>query len=285
MKRSERLPENETIFRDYAEKVIVYHNCGETPFVKIPHLHSQYELCYNIFGAESFFISGKFYACRPHDLFLIPKTQIHKLSAMQNVTYERCIINISPEVVDWFNSCPILSGTLSWMDKVGVEIPHRAALSDRQNIEFLRLCEEWNASQNGLSHVSVLAKLLSICGDAFAGTAPDSDGALMPKMWSDRVIAIIEKDFCGVTTADIAKSLFASEDYLCRIFRSETGISIGKYITLRRIAEAKRLLFNGLSVKEAYGRCGFGDYSSFIRAFKRIEGYPPGKLENLSAPI
>ena len=38
---------------------------------------------------------------------------------------------------------------------------------------------------------------------------------------------------------------------------------------------SKSLLKKGLSVTEVYSRCGFGDYSNFIRAFKKEYGLPP----------
>lgn len=282
---TQKQTESPTLFRDYTEPVIVYHNRGETPFVKIPHLHSQYELCYNIFGAQSFFIAGKFYKCRPHDLFLIPKTQIHKLSAMQNVTYERCILNISPSVVEAINSNPLVTQPLTWLDKAGNGMPHRANLDEGQNIEFLRLCESWAKEKDSLKKTAILLCLLSICHDAFLNVEDTGEDDYIPETLSDKAIALIERDFNNITPEQISKALFVSEDYLCRIFHDETGVGIGKYITLRKLAEAKKLLFLGKSVKEACNLCGFGDYSSFIRTFKRTEGYPPGKLENLSAPL
>ena len=46
----------EKIYKEMNKPVIVYRNYGEYPFIPIPHLHSQYEIYYNIQGGRSFFV-------------------------------------------------------------------------------------------------------------------------------------------------------------------------------------------------------------------------------------
>ena len=53
----------------------------------------------------------------------------------------------------------------------------------------------------------------------------------------------------------------------------------------RKIAEAKKYLYLGISVKEACFLSGFSDYSNFIRTFKNVEGCSPGKFDSLSKPL
>ena len=76
-----------------------------------------------------------------------------------------------------------------------------------------------------------------------------------------------------------------SEAQLYRLFKKETDMTVKEYITLRRIAEAKKLLRMGCSVKEAGFNSGFNDYQNFIKAFKKVEGYPPGQMAELTSPV
>ena len=103
--------------------------------------------------------------------------------------------------------------------------------------------------------------------------------------YTDLAIREIEKSFKDATVSGIASTLYINEDYITRLFKEETGLTLKNYITARKIAEAKKHLFLGESVKNACFLSGFKNYSNFIRTFKKYEGYPPGKLDNLTKPL
>ena len=85
-----------------------------------------------------------------------------------------------------------------------------------------------------------------------------------------------------MTVEQLPENFFLSESYICRIFKQATGTTIGKYITARRISIAKAALSEGVGVNEAFERSGFGDYSSFFKAFTKAVGVSPKKYANLS---
>ena len=90
--------EQVSLYRELEAPAIVFYNKNVLPHVNVPHLHSQYEFYYNIVGAEGMFAEKKFYECIGRDLFLIPRTSVHKVIVPKEIHYERCIINIQFEV-------------------------------------------------------------------------------------------------------------------------------------------------------------------------------------------
>jgi len=80
----------------------------------------------------------------------------------------------------------------------------------------------------------------------------------------------------------VAKSAYLSVNQLCRLFSKYCGTTVAKYIMSKRISEAKKLLASGKSVTETAMLCGFGDYSVFMRVFKKSVGMTPGKYKSLS---
>ena len=52
-------------------------------------------------------------------------------------------------------------------------------------------------------------------------------------------------------------------------FKKETGCTIGSYITTKRLLLARDMIRDGSSVSAACDACGFGSYSSFIRAYRK----------------
>ena len=98
----------------------------------------------------------------------------------------------------------------------------------------------------------------------------------------DSVIAAINKSLFEEFSLDVlATENFISKNHLCRLFKKHTGTTIVKYITIRRITEAKRLLKSGVPVKNACEMVGFNDYSHFLRTFKEIVGVSPGKYSGV----
>lgn len=81
---------------------------------------------------------------------------------------------------------------------------------------------------------------------------------------------------------DLANHFHLSPSYLRRIFKTETGTTINKYIVTQRISLAKSLLTDGYSVAETCDLCGFRDYSNFLKTFTRVVGISPKKYAQFS---
>ena len=63
---------------------------------------------------------------------------------------------------------------------------------------------------------------------------------------------------------------YISKYYMMRLFKQETGYTLGHYISQKRLLLAKELLSSGVSVTQACFDCGFKDYSTFSRAYKQL---------------
>ena len=273
--------EKKEIFRDNQLAVSVQHSVDVNQFITVPHLHYHYEIYYNINGGKSFFIENAFYECGPRDLFVIPKTHIHKVVAEKNLPYERCVIHIDDEIVSSVNAMPQMNSCLSWLDEVGTKYPRKVRLSQSRHEKFMMHIREYDRLDEAGNELMLYSKLFEILAFAraeFGGSHGEDKGAV-PESWSDKALGYIEKNFRKISVLGIAASLYVNEDYLNKVFKAETGITLNNYIILRKIAEAKKLLYLGHSVKETCVLSGFNDYANFIRTFKRIEGCSPGSFE------
>ena len=67
-----------------------------------------------------------------------------------------------------------------------------------------------------------------------------------------------------------------------RLFKEQFGVSIGVFLTERRITHAKYLLrFSDTSIDSIAASCGFDDPNYFSRTFKHVEGISPSKFRKL----
>jgi AraC-like DNA-binding protein len=87
-----------------------------------------------------------------------------------------------------------------------------------------------------------------------------------------RVLKVLDMVEAGTTFAirDLAAEFRLSPAYLQRLFKNETGICMGEWLSEQRLQRAAYLLSNSyLSIKEITHAIGYEHTSSFIRAFER----------------
>jgi len=93
----------------------------------------------------------------------------------------------------------------------------------------------------------------------------------------NRIKGIVERDYASnLTLTDIAEEIFLSVNYICAVFKRETGETINEYLTQVRVNEAKRLLrTTKLKVWEIAEHLGFENHNYFSTLFKKQTGMKP----------
>lgn len=79
----------------------------------------------------------------------------------------------------------------------------------------------------------------------------------------------------ALTVEQLATMFGYSNSHLAHSFKRQMGTSIYHYVLLRRLQIGKEAMLEGVPVKEAYQRCGFGDYAGFYRSFMKEFGMSP----------
>jgi AraC family transcriptional regulator len=93
-----------------------------------------------------------------------------------------------------------------------------------------------------------------------------------------RVIDYIEQNFeRDLSLADLAEVACLSRHHFARAFREATGTPPHRYISIRRLEHACRLLAEpDVSLAEVAFACSFSSQTNFTRAFRRHVGLSPG---------
>lgn len=80
---------------------------------------------------------------------------------------------------------------------------------------------------------------------------------------------------------EVAASVYITPDYLSRLFKEETGLSINTYLMQVRMEKADELLREGnLTIAEVATQVGFNSLSYFSVVYKKITGHSPSKKKN-----
>lgn len=107
------------------------------------------------------------------------------------------------------------------------------------------------------------------------------------QMLIDRASRLIEQSLKdrfaaqSMSVGSLAAAVGVSPDYLSRMFRKTTGLTLERYLMTRRIAAAERMLLEPLaSVSEVAENLGFSDPAYFARVFRKIAGCTPSAYRN-----
>lgn len=270
--------------RGSSRDVSVYMKEYRNSLMLTPHLHTEYEIYYNINGGKGFFVDEHYYESNPNDLFIIRKMHIHRVVVDNPDKYVRCIVNIDSTTIEKIRSLLFDKKALDFLDEVGETLPVKVHLSEENHEKFMIYIRDYmrlEASKDDLLLLAKVFEMLAFIKHLFRGKEGTIIPESVPDRWSEKAIYHVERSFKKCQTGDVAKALGINENYLSRIFKSDTGTSLNNYIIQRKIAEAKKLLYKGESVKDACVKSGFNDCSNFIRTFKKFTGMLPGTIKKM----
>jgi AraC-like DNA-binding protein len=235
------------------------------------HSHDNFEVYYLLSGDADFLVEGTRYHLHPGDLLLMRKGEVHMFRMRSAAPYERMHVN--------FDVLPLLS-TLGMTDllqpfqdrPLGTFNHYPASLfsgySFKSDLE--RIC-----SSEGDDKIFFLLPLLAEIKKAF-GTLKENPSSAA----TDRASAIVSYINAHLSEElsleELSSRFYLSQTHLNRIFRASTGTTVWQYITIKRLYFAKDLLDAGKKPTEVAPLCGFKDYTTFFRAYKKLFGKAPG---------
>jgi transcriptional regulator GlxA family with amidase domain len=87
-----------------------------------------------------------------------------------------------------------------------------------------------------------------------------------------------------LSLTDIARSATLSRSHFLRVFKEDTGVTPGQFLTAVRIHEAKRMvLATSMSVSDVSLAVGYSSLGSFTNRFTAVAGVSPGRFRCIAS--
>ena len=252
------------------------------------HLHNSCELIICLSDGSSMVIGDHIYDIKKGDVFFASQFEAHKVISEAKSEFLRTVIQFHPL---FLHSVSTEKSNLSLCFGMrSKSIYHKISLSESE-IKFV--CNTINLMKteapfgDDVLKTAYIMQIMTLFNEKFLQKNSDKKySAPKEGFLIEKCLAYINENYADdITLESIAKINYISQNQLCRLFKKHLGTTVGKYLMSKRITEAKKLLHEGENVNMVASKCGFGDYSNFIRAFKRIVGVSPGKYARESTRL
>lgn len=258
----------------------MYYKINTEMFPVGAHTHNAAEIYLTLTELPDVLLNDTVSWVKSGSLIIIPPFCVHQLFHEQGVCYERYIMNLNIEWLDY-----VLSGSITNTDYlknadkpliIALDHEQQAALTDKMN-HFLSV-----QAKNNVSAAARFFDLFDLM-DSLVRSVREKDTFEEPVITEaqkkiNEIIAFINNNLPnGITVEQIADHFYLNKDYLSRLFSKHTHTTIGRYIALQRISKAQELLREGKTVTQVQEMMGYSSYAHFFKTFQRMTGISPSK--------
>lgn len=246
------------------------------------HSHEEFELYLNVYGGKSLIIGDEIHGLRRGSAVLICPNDLHGhyfRGTLQG--YERASVYFSPSYLIRATHGYL---TASVFEELVSSKGHFFLLDEPLLLQVLRLIEEIQESYGKaepLAQLRTATSLSDILLLFLKHATPDKVTAANPPpsaLLVHSVMMYINEHFTdALSLSSVAQHFAISRSYLSHLFTENCGHSVYDYVQQKRITYAKQLIDRNEALTAVAIKCGFQDYSCFLRAFSKRVGASPNQ--------
>lgn len=228
------------------------------------HCHAMHECYFFLAGDVQYLVEGVSYTLQKPCLLLMSSGVFHGVRVLSDAPYTRYALHFDEAIVPQ----PLRAVLLAPFAQHGIyyDVPQPEALEPY--FTALGGCAHLAEPLRGAALSARVAALLScLCGLQTPQRQTDAERPALDQ----QIVAYVNANLTQpLSPEDIARHFFISRNQLCRRFSRATGTTVAAYIRQKRLVLAQRLIARGQSAAEAAANAGFGDYSTYYRACKKM---------------
>lgn len=239
------------------------------------HTHSHYEIYYFISGMCHYLVEGTRYSLKPGDIMIMRPFESHKCVALSpDVPYERIVCNVTEKFILQLTGNDSLLRTFRSRP---LGVANRFSDLDFGHTLCSDSFQTMIQREPNISRDELIARLFLILCEAKRVTETANTHTRAESIASQIIDYVNSNLYTPLSLETLSKEFFLSRSQINRIFKDNTGSSVGRYVAIKRLLSARQLIRSGDAVAAAAAKCGYGDYSAFYRAYIKQFGVSPQK--------
>lgn len=251
---------------------------------KKPHTHEYFQIYYIAKGSLTHYIGDKSSKLHQSDMFIIPPGIVHYISPEPNTVFYS--FSFMPDFFGDINQKHKLVSLFIFNLLAEKDVLPKVSIGS-EDVFFIesimeRMLNEFNCKNFGFSEIiySCAVLLVSALARNYFEKNTLPEYFENSKQFVMHCIEYIENNFTEKITLDeISKRSAMSKNSFCELFYKLTGYSFNAYLNICRIKKATEYIKDGYKITAIYGLCGYTDFSTFYRNFKKIMGISPKEFK------
>lgn len=222
-------------------------------------------------------LQDKIYQGCAGNVFLIPPQYIHRTSGAENI---RVLIQFTEEYLRKYFSQYMINKMLKCFDIFTVNVSNGEF---EKVIDFISQIETLNKDGNEEIMSIKLAELLFFLCERMDYNSEKNLTSSTSMQLVSNILSYINNNYKRLSNVQkIADKFFVSEEYLCRIFKKHTGVTVVSYLNGLKLKAAEKILLEEKkrSISEISEECGFSTAEYFGKIFKKNYGVSPLAYRN-----
>ncbi|MDV3427933.1 MAG: AraC family transcriptional regulator [Bacillota bacterium] len=239
------------------------------------HYHDFNKIIIFLSGDVTYIIEGKSYKLKPWDILLVGRNDLHRPIISSSAPYQRMILWLNPLFLEQHNKDD--SNLLSCFQLAS---ERKLNLIRLNNVQINLLKQNLNDLEDAIKDKDFGSTILKnalflqfMVKINRLYRQMDTNKKLEDVKYDPRIediLSFINSNLDKDLSIDmLSKEFYLNKYYLMHLFKEETGYTLYSYIQKKRIIKASDLIKSGIQAGDVCSLCGFGDYSSFVRAFKK----------------
>lgn len=261
-----------TVHSEFENDNLVYNHYTKTGNMEgehFTHYHDVTEVIFIKSGDVAYSVGGKEYALQKNMLILSRPNESHRIDVRGDEDYERYDVLFDDAILpfDLYGRIPRELNVISFEANKSV-----MAIFDKMDV----YCKKLKGEDLGRMIINLISEVLMNVIIETEESNPAASDQIGPII--SRAVSYIEEHLLSLRDIDeVCRELYLSKSHLHHLFMEQMKISPKKYITEKRLELARREITLGAKATEIYESCGFADYSSFFRAYKKHFGHSPAQ--------
>lgn len=244
------------------------------------HFHDFHKILLLMKGNVSYCVEGRTYDLQADDIVFVPAGEVHRPVLHDTAIYERIIIYISKDYLNTYrtDNYDLAQCLIEAHQKQShvLRVPAFGTTKLGQIVRELEQSLDSNEYANELYHNLLFLEFMIQLNRVAVhdGIEYLSNSSSNKKMID--VIDYLNEHLTDDLSIDfLAETFYLSRYHLMHAFKEETGYTIGNYLSTKRLLLARDRIRQGEPITNVCYECGFRNYSTFSRAYKKNFGCSP----------
>ena len=248
------------------------------------HFHDFNKVILFLEGDVTYYVEGHPYQLEPGDLLLVRHHSLHKPVISSTKTYERIVLWTRPGFLEhplsYEENLGQCFGIANRQERCLLRPNTRTLETLRNDLNLLEVSLGSDEFASGILTATYFLQFFVHLNRAFNDFESSSlNEETKGDELIDQVLHYIKTHMNeSLTNDDIANHFYLNRYYLMHRFKEVTGYTIHSYITQKRLALASEAIKKGTPAMKAAEQSGFADYSTFLRAFRKVYKCSPSSL-------